>query len=399
MKTLYIHIGIRKTGTTALQDFFHLNREVLKKHGVSYPEMPFRDYRSSVLYEKEDGELAVKEVTAENPKRISMDKNGYFLHGWATPEHIPVNRVRLKKGLDIIADLFKQNDKVLLTDEYIYYCIKNWDFMEQIHAYAKAHDFQVKIIVFLRPQDDMLDSHFRQQVKSKALPADWDKMLTWYGLDGSFKIVTDYWDTLSYLGDIFGTEHIIVHAYEPKLWKKEGRSIFSILLSDLGCELTDEFQIPKPSNLSLSHNQAEIKRILNNHIDMSTIDGVKLNRFFLYTNLDCSEILPDKKPYRYFSTEEAAAFMERYEEDNRHIAEAFCRTDTLFHEPPKTNAVKWDPDPNEMQEDIILYFGAITKKLFLEVERLKRQNEKLKRFSVGFRLYRLYCRIFKRKKS
>ncbi|MFM8329186.1 MAG: hypothetical protein ACKN80_02965, partial [Actinomycetales bacterium] len=38
MKKLIIHVGFHKSGTTALQESFHLNRKELEKHGVSYPE-------------------------------------------------------------------------------------------------------------------------------------------------------------------------------------------------------------------------------------------------------------------------------------------------------------------------------------------------------------------------
>ena len=38
MKTLYIHIGMPKAGSTSLQTFFTLNRARLQAHGVDYPD-------------------------------------------------------------------------------------------------------------------------------------------------------------------------------------------------------------------------------------------------------------------------------------------------------------------------------------------------------------------------
>ena len=57
MKTLYIHIGTPKTGTTSIQNFCGLNREKLKEQGVLYPIMNYH-------YE-----------------RKSVNRNGYFLTG------------------------------------------------------------------------------------------------------------------------------------------------------------------------------------------------------------------------------------------------------------------------------------------------------------------------------
>lgn len=36
MKTIYLHIGIEKTGTTTIQKFLHLNRENLTKFDFAY---------------------------------------------------------------------------------------------------------------------------------------------------------------------------------------------------------------------------------------------------------------------------------------------------------------------------------------------------------------------------
>lgn len=48
MKTLYIHIGTPKTGTTSIQNFCGLNREKLKEQGVLYPIMNYHYERKSV---------------------------------------------------------------------------------------------------------------------------------------------------------------------------------------------------------------------------------------------------------------------------------------------------------------------------------------------------------------
>ncbi|HNQ42503.1 MAG TPA: hypothetical protein PKL22_10430, partial [Saprospiraceae bacterium] len=37
-KTLILHVGMGKTGTTALQNFFWRNRDVLAHHDIAYPE-------------------------------------------------------------------------------------------------------------------------------------------------------------------------------------------------------------------------------------------------------------------------------------------------------------------------------------------------------------------------
>ena len=58
MKTLYLHIGTPKTGTSALQSFLLSNSELLESRGACYRQMPW-----------------------EYPRDASQRRNGHFLIG------------------------------------------------------------------------------------------------------------------------------------------------------------------------------------------------------------------------------------------------------------------------------------------------------------------------------
>ncbi|MCR5603573.1 MAG: hypothetical protein K6G27_07720 [Lachnospiraceae bacterium] len=88
MSTLYLHIGTPKTGTTAIQKFFELNEDVLRRYGISYPLMEQRT--------------------------VGDNRNGHFL---STRDYDPELD---KRNWSIVESELKKYDKVLLSDEAIY---------------------------------------------------------------------------------------------------------------------------------------------------------------------------------------------------------------------------------------------------------------------------------------
>jgi hypothetical protein len=53
-RTLYLHIGIHKTGTSYLQSCFHLSKDRLRAHGIDYP---FSEVNPDTLSEGRGGLL------------------------------------------------------------------------------------------------------------------------------------------------------------------------------------------------------------------------------------------------------------------------------------------------------------------------------------------------------
>ena len=57
MGELILHIGTRKTGTTALQKFFYDNREALLRNGVDYVQFTRQKKRSPLIRIIKGGDL------------------------------------------------------------------------------------------------------------------------------------------------------------------------------------------------------------------------------------------------------------------------------------------------------------------------------------------------------
>lgn len=144
MKTVYIHIGLPKTGTSFLQTTFAFNADRYLLRGLSYPDL------------NNDRAAAAKgAATSGNAVPI------------AAPVVIALSRVR--KGISPI-DLLDRLDvdfDHLLSSEYLAVCPVEYlrNIVELI-----SRKFEVKIIVFVRDPSDHIVSSYQQGLKKGIFP-------------------------------------------------------------------------------------------------------------------------------------------------------------------------------------------------------------------------------------
>ncbi len=91
-KTLYVHVGTTKTGTTAIQSFLIDNQELLNQKGYCYPLFP---------YPYQD---------------VSERRNAHFMLEEASVRQ----EGRFREGMDRIHELFQTFDKIIVSDEGIW---------------------------------------------------------------------------------------------------------------------------------------------------------------------------------------------------------------------------------------------------------------------------------------
>ena len=146
MKTIFIHIGTPKTGTTAIQNFLNDNRTTLKKYGLIYPVF-------KVKYQRE-----------------RSVRNGHWL---INPE---VSREKYDECMKHLIHVTNKFSRVVLTDEGF------WnrggaetDFWLNLRKVLEPRDIQLKVIVYLRRQDDYAYSYYAQRIKQQRRLSDRSK--------------------------------------------------------------------------------------------------------------------------------------------------------------------------------------------------------------------------------
>lgn len=227
-KTLILHIGMGKTGTTAIQNALWDNREVLARHGVTYPTVG---------------------TVAKAHHLVAPRCPPFLAHtGWrflSVEEWAPM---LLDAGTDLI----------LMSSELIV-----WAEPDQVAAFCAALKelFDLKVVLYLRRQDNTIMASYNQMIKAGTQVATIDK------------VIERQLDRFDYLAKIWpwekalGAGNLVVLPYERGQFHK-GDLIDDFLLKVLGMERPEGFTVgdDRNPNPRLSRAAMEYKRCINNLI-------------------------------------------------------------------------------------------------------------------------------------
>lgn len=352
MKTLYLHIGTSKTGTTTIQTYCGINREQLKSKGVLFPIMPYH-------YD-----------------RITKNRNGHFLYAM-----IYENGVRnkekekqvLKQDLDYIVDCFKDYDNVLLSEESIWWATATrrkglWKYLQE---HSQQNNYQVKIIVYLRRQDQFMMSRYNQIIKTDTGGGTQRFYEYFKDMNGKYKCVMNYRQRLDYMAKFFPKENIVVKRFDRSYFYNG--DLNADFLHILGVEIDDTFaELPKDENLGISVQSGELKRVLNRLGTMTFAENQKL----LQMLNECEVLLP-KREVSIMTTEHIEKFMKKFIDDNESIAVDYIGDGKpMFNYDYKQKPV-WSYEDKNYHEEVILFFAKAIDSVYKENIQLKKENERL----------------------
>lgn len=370
MKTLYLHVGTPKTATSSIQKFLAGNRSVLEAHGYCYPR-------------------SLHKYPDVNPRR-----NGHFLVGKVANKNGGHKRkteeAYLQEGYELIVKSFAKFDNVILSDESIWFgaSYSRKDVFERLKEEADQKGYVVKVIVYLRRQDQFLLSKWNQAVKQNVA---WGSGLT---CEEYLKASQDrepdvyqYGKRLDVLAGILGKENLIVRVFERDQWI-EG-SIIQDFMYHIGFETIDDFkQEEETVNLRLGKNESEIKRILNKNENLQKQEATYLGNFLK----EMSAEEKSEAPSQMLSTQEVEQFLQKFEAENMRVAKEYQnRTTPLFSTEIK-DLPKWHVNNSTMQEDMLCFVTNVMVDLKREnesqqkeIETLQKQLDKLTADFVSFK--------------
>lgn len=326
-KKLYLHVGIHKTATTSLQNFFDLNRNNLYRNNICYPEHGIRK-GSGVYYH----------VGAHHELSQTIKSN------------VPIDEAynNFKSLLDKIYSESTNQEIVLISSEV---------FSEDIHLELLEllfeYFYEIKIVIYIRRQDKLSLSVYNQYIKSG-----WNKNTSICKIKEILPGRIDYFKTLNKWSDIFGKENIIIRIFEKESFN--GGNIYSdFMINVFSIELSIEFILPGNDlyNKSLNFNTLEFKRLVN-HLNIKNEYKLKLLPY-LY---DYDDKLETDFNYYLLSYEDSINLLDSVKESNRKVAVEYLNKNngTLFHPPKKeyfNNLTEYSGLSEDKMREIINYIN------------------------------------------
>ncbi|EDM72682.1 hypothetical protein RAZWK3B_00640 [Roseobacter sp. AzwK-3b] len=137
---LWIHIGMPKTGTTALQGFLHSNPDFLASHGIRY------------LASGRDRGTGVGRLICHNAMAVDMSRN------WS---HTPESQPQAFR-----AEYDRHRDEHCIISSEMFFGRDLSSLYERVIAPMQT---EVTILVYLRRFDDFIEADYKQRAKNGRL--------------------------------------------------------------------------------------------------------------------------------------------------------------------------------------------------------------------------------------
>lgn len=226
MSTVYIHIGTPKTGTTALQNFLCRNRETLLSQGFLYPLSGRRIHPISGHYSHHNLAWALSQAKAYNPE----------FGNWE----------------DLLKEIKSAPlENIVISSEQ--FCKLNFNHISLIKKHLS--EYETKIIIYLRRQDEFLKSYYFEEIKRGCY---WDSFNKYIETKSE---LLDYYNLIESWQKVFGKNNIDVRIYEKQQLKY---GLIDDFLKSINLTLDEnEREDIKQQNVTPSLKVVKLMRFLN----------------------------------------------------------------------------------------------------------------------------------------
>jgi hypothetical protein len=338
---LILHIGTEKTGTTTIQEFLHLNRNLLARQGVYFPKsIGMRNHRPlaswCLSHEKDDVFLRMNNLTESSHRKAWRED---FI-------------AKFEKEISSLKPEIKQ---VIISSEHFSSLLNHPTEIETLKLLLDKWFTSITVVVFLRRQDSFVVSRYSTVCKAGIV------MKSILPNPTTLRPLVNYQILLGKWGSVFGKESITPRIFNP------AEFINHDLLQDFirVCKLPEnaDYQIPENKNVSFSETAQEVIQCFNKKINQGNENReLRKIRHSIFENVNRKYPGPGKKPLRH----EALEFYKFFEASNNQVAREWFGREKLFDEdfsmyPETIPADKPVPDYEKILNEEIQPFSDVLK--------------------------------------
>lgn len=324
-----LHIGIEKTGTTAIQSFLSDNRKELRTEGFAYLEstgLPSNRKIATYSFDEDrsdDHHQMLGIVDAEPRKHWNEE----FVTAFKNE----------------IENLDSSIHTIVISNEQLHSRLERITEIERVKALLAPHCDEIEVLVYLRRQDQLATSLYSTALKCGH---SFDTILPNVAPEThyyNFEILLNKW------AEVFGQENIKARVFD------KAELLNSDLLEDFLCHAgmssinMNNKQLPGRQNESLEPRAQEYLRIANRHIPMMIDGRFNILRERITYQLESKFSGSPELPLR----SEAETFCAMYEESNRRVAQKWFGRDDLF-------MLNFDKYPEAKVEDEYSFEDGVT---------------------------------------
>lgn len=308
-----------------MQNFFFENRNTLKKYGITYPigkEIPYSNHL----------------LSRGNVGDIVCDDN-----------------LTLEEKVAHISSMVDQENHTLISNESM------WSYFGKEKKFwldLKKNNIVVKAIVYVRSQEEYIESRVRQRIKALDFITgveEWGNLeLNEIKDDSDRKAIEDivesahYLNQLNMIAECIGKENLIVRIYDRNIFKNN--SIYADFLDIFGIPLTDEFIVRDETiNISLDESTLKLKQLIN-IANRGVSVGETYNRFYV----PLLDVVREKNQMfgrkSLLSEMQKAKIRSMFSEENSIMAKEYLNGGKLFE---YKDTCEIEKDKSQMQEELI----------------------------------------------
>ncbi|MBM9606271.1 hypothetical protein [Desulfopila inferna] len=332
-KTIYLHIGYFKTGSTSIQFLLSQNYKRLLKKGVLYPKTGRRGYKG-----QHHSAIPLLMCVKAGLHCPPWFKNSFSLK--ADPE------VLIKKLVSEI-DSFAGDTVVLSSEEFVRLGVAEGQaHLSRLRKYLDK--YEIKIVCYIRRQDDYIESMYNEIVKCGGVPVNISENGGKPFLGGFH----DYHKCLSIWSEIFGKNNIIMRIFDKESLPHGVSVDFADILQIDDIETLKEIRM----NPRIDNKYVEVMRLCNQKArNKRELEAVR-DFFSNLTHQEQENI--SRQKYRLLSLDQRKQILEYYKKCNRCMGKTFFQSkEGIFNDIAESTHL--DINNRDAENEMMQYWESI----------------------------------------